>query len=236
MTRISEVEECISVHHVREFTRRIMQIEARIGGTGGIIGDTLRHCLVRLESLDQCAANLDDLRERMRTQNGIMICQNKKVMTRYSECSLSMILVPKIVLVLRIVQKQRQTQTKKCCTTTSCVKNDGRKSTRVLQPQEDVQMPEAHEGTLQQRLQRLTVSQRRSVEDSNQVNYRVDQLRHDFRETMVESALTIQSVMQEIRGQGQGIERIRHVLVNIAMDKLEGIDFVSRNLMRSCIG
>ena len=57
-TRISEVEECISVHHVREFMRRIMQIESRIGSTGGVIGDTLRHCLIRL---DQCTASLDDL-------------------------------------------------------------------------------------------------------------------------------------------------------------------------------
>ena len=36
--------------------------------------------------------------------------------------------------------------------------------------------------------------------------------------------MTIQSVMQEVRGQGQGVERLRHVLFNIAMDKLEGID------------
>ena len=52
----------------------------------------------------------------------------------------------------------------------------------------------------------------------------MDQLRHDFREAMVEPTLTLQSVMQEVRGQGQGMERLRHVLVNIAMDKLEGID------------
>ena len=53
---------------------------------------------------------------------------------------------------------------------------------------------------------------------------RVGQLRHDFREAMVESALTTHSVMQEVRGQGQGMERLRHVLFNIAIDKLEGID------------
>ena len=102
---------------------------------------------------------------------------------------------------------------------------------RVLQPQEDVQMPEVHDDTLQQRLQRLTISQK----DLNQVNSRVDQLRHDFREAMVESASTIQNVMHQVRGQGQGMERLRHVLFNIAMDKLEGIVFVSRNPTRSCI-
>ena len=58
----------------------------------------------------------------------------------------------------------------------------------------------------------------------NHVDARVDQLRHVFREAVVESALTIQSVMQEVRGQGQGMERLRHVLFNTAMDQLEGID------------
>ena len=89
-----------------------------------------------------------------------------------------------------------------------------RRIPRVLQPQEDVQMPEGpelHDDTLQQRFQRLTISQRQTAEDLNQVNSRVDQLRHDFREAMVESALTIQSVMQEVRGQGQGMERSRHM-------------------------
>ena len=64
-TRISEIEECITVHHVREYMRRIILIE-RIGNSGGVIGETLRQCQVRL---DQYAASLTDLRERMRTQD-----------------------------------------------------------------------------------------------------------------------------------------------------------------------
>ena len=65
-TRLSEVEECISVHHVREFMRRLMQLESRMGNSGGIISDTLRHCLMKV---DQCAADLNDLRVRMREQD-----------------------------------------------------------------------------------------------------------------------------------------------------------------------
>ena len=50
---------------------------------------------------------------------------------------------------------------------------------RVLQPQEDVQMPEVHEDPLQQRHQRLTTSQRQSAEDiyTYHMDARVDQLR-----------------------------------------------------------
>ena len=74
------------------------------------------------------------------------------------------------------------------------------------------------------KIQRLTASQRQNAENLTHVDGRVDQLRHNFREARVDSALALQGVMQEVRGQGQGMERIRHVLLNIAMDKLEGID------------
>ena len=57
-TRISEIEGCITVQHVREYMGRI--IESRIGNSGGVIGETLRQCQLRL---DQYAACLTDLRE-----------------------------------------------------------------------------------------------------------------------------------------------------------------------------
>ena len=40
-TRISNIEECITVHPVHEYMRRIILIESRIGNSGGVIGDTL---------------------------------------------------------------------------------------------------------------------------------------------------------------------------------------------------
>ena len=46
--------------------RRIMRLEAQIGGNnGGVIGETVRNCLARL---DGQAADLEDLRARLRTQ------------------------------------------------------------------------------------------------------------------------------------------------------------------------
>ena len=52
-TRVSSVEECITVHHVREYTHRIITIEERIGGFSGcgVIGENIRQCRVML---DQC--------------------------------------------------------------------------------------------------------------------------------------------------------------------------------------
>ena len=87
---------------------------------------------------------------------------------------------------------------------------------RILQPQEDVTMPTIPEDPMQQRLQRLTAFQQQNAEHLNHVDTRMDQLRHDFRQAMADSALALQRVVQEVRGQAQGVERICHVLFNIA--------------------
>ena len=211
-TRISQVEECISAHHVLEFMRRIMQTESRIGNIGGIIGDTLRHCLMRL---DQCTADLEDLRDRVREQewyHGLSEQESddeiQRILARTegqdtgAENRRSAENRP----INRDRRRPRMTAQQRRAPSVM----NGR-APRVLPPQEDVQMPEVHEDTLQQRLQRLTASQRQNAESLNQVNSRIDQLRHDFWEATVESTLAIQSVMQQVRGQGQGVERLRHV-------------------------
>ena len=67
-TRVNSVEECVSVHHVREFMQRIILIEEKDWGQWRVIGDTLSECYVRL---DQCTAGLMDLDNdyRMRAQD-----------------------------------------------------------------------------------------------------------------------------------------------------------------------
>ena len=49
-TRIVEVEECVSAQTVQEFVRRLVHLERQIGGSnGGVIGETVRSCLARLD-------------------------------------------------------------------------------------------------------------------------------------------------------------------------------------------
>ena len=70
----------------------------------------------------------------------------------------------------------------------------------------------------------MTTSQRQHADSLTQLNARLDQLRLEIRETLVESTSTVQTVVQDALGLGQGLERIRHALFDVAMDKLEGID------------
>ena len=51
------------------------------------------------------------------------------------------------------------------------------RATRVLQPSDDAQMPDAREDEMQLRLQRLTTSQRQRADTLTQLHSRIDQLR-----------------------------------------------------------
>ena len=65
-TRIAEVEECVSVQNLREFMRRITRLEAQVGGNhGGVLGETIRACHLRLDSQ---TAVLEELQARIRAQ------------------------------------------------------------------------------------------------------------------------------------------------------------------------
>ena len=76
----------------------------------------------------------------------------------------------------------------------------------------------------QQRLQRLTASQHQCMDQVTHLDTRLEQFRHEIRQAVVDTALTLQGVMQDVQGQGQGMEQIRHTLFNIAMEKLESLD------------
>ena len=83
-----------------------------------------------------------------------------------------------------------------------------------LQSQENSQ---THESQLQ--------AQRKDANDITQLDSRLNQLRHDFRETMVESTLALQSVMQEVRGHGPRLDRLSHVVYHVVRDRLDGFEF-----------
>ena len=63
--RLTEMEECTSVRTLRGFMSRIPRIEALVSGNhGGIIGEAIRACNMRL---DNHKATMDDFYARIRT-------------------------------------------------------------------------------------------------------------------------------------------------------------------------
>ena len=158
-----------------------------------------------------------------------MICLSKKAMMRYSKYSLvlkdreSMLKINqelRIVPPLDVGHERRAPRIHV-------------RASQILQPIDETGGSTAPDNPTQRRFQRLIASQHQWADHVTHVETKVEQLRHEFRQAMVDSALT-QGVMQEVQGQGQGMERIRHALFNIAMEKLDGLDARFQSMMNSC--
>ena len=66
-----------------------------------------------------------------------------------------------------------------------------------------------------------------------QVDTRLEQFRHGLRQDVLDIALTLQRVMQDVQGQGQGIEQVRHTLFNIAMEKIETLEITQQVIAKT---
>ena len=78
--------------------------------------------------------------------------------------------------------------------------------------------------SIQQRMQRLVVSQQQCVDRIAQVDTGLEQFRQAIRQDAFEIALTVQRVIQNLHGQGRGMEQIRHTLFNIVQEKVKTLD------------
>ena len=66
VARLTEVEECASVHTLREFMTKILRLESTLSGEhGGVIGEAIRACNRRLGNH---RATMDDFYARISTQ------------------------------------------------------------------------------------------------------------------------------------------------------------------------
>ena len=69
VARLDEVEEYASANTFREFMTKIQRLESMlVSNGGGTVGEAIRVCTRRI---DQQQASLDDVRNRMRAQDGI---------------------------------------------------------------------------------------------------------------------------------------------------------------------
>ena len=67
VARLNEVQECASVHTLREFTTKIHRLESMLTGEhGGVIGEAIRVCNRRI---DHQQATLNNVHARIRTQD-----------------------------------------------------------------------------------------------------------------------------------------------------------------------
>ena len=68
VARLDEVEEYASANTFREFMTKIQRLESMlVSNDGGTVGEAIRVCTRRI---DQQQASLDDVRSRLRAQDG----------------------------------------------------------------------------------------------------------------------------------------------------------------------
>ena len=78
--------------------------------------------------------------------------------------------------------------------------------------------------SVQQRMQRLVVSQQQCMNRVAQVDTRLEQFRQAIRQDAFEIALTVQRVIQDVHGQGRGMEQVTYTLFNIVQEKVETLE------------
>ena len=222
IARISEVEECVSAQNMREFVRRIILIETRLGNCCGVIGEAIRNCIMRL---DRHKADLDDLRARMRTQDWYRDLSEQK-----SDEEMQRMLARAEGQGVN-AENQSGIENRSNCRHRRSPKNHAPQGRipRTMnegaplgpQPQGAVNLPAVNEDPTQHRLQHVAATQQQCANQMTSLEARVEQLKFEFRKAMVDSTLALQTVVAEVRGQGQGMERIHHTLYNVAMEKLD---------------
>ena len=95
---------------------------------------------------------------------------------------------------------------------------------QVLQPLDEMGENTVPDDSVQQRMQRLVVSQQQCMDRVAQVDTRLEQFQQAIRQDAFEIALTVQRVIQDAHGQGRGMEQVRHTLFNIVQEKVETLE------------
>ena len=218
--RLTEVEACSSIQTLREFRRRIMRLEAQVGGNhGGVLGEAIRACHLRLDNPN---AIMDDFHARIRTQDWYHDLSEQESEEEIQQA------------VARAEGQDANDENQPGAESRPL----GRRRARNHAPQRRVQRQNPRppqilrphdeaaltDDAIQQGIQRLYTSYHQCVTRVAQVDDRLEQFRAAIRQDALEMALTVQRVSQDLQHQGQGLEQIRHTLYDLVQDKVDNLE------------
>ena len=202
IARLTEIEECASVHTLREFITQILRLESLVCGEhGGIVGEAIRACNRRLDSHK---ATLDDSMLESGFRICIMICPNKKMMKRHNSPLPGLKVV---TLMLRINQVWRIAHLEG-------VELEDRRHSADSKDQ----------SMIQQTMQRLFVACNQCVARVAQTDDRLEQFRSTIHRDALELTLNVQRTSQDLQYQGQSVERIKRTLFDEVQVKVNHLE------------
>ena len=228
IARLTEVEECASMHTLREFITKILRLESMVCGEhGGVVGEAIRACNRRL---DYHQAIMDDFYARIRIQDWYHDVSNQEDDEEARQP-------------MRIEDRDADENQ-------SGVENrpPGRRGTRgqvplrrftrtMPRPSPPPPVPSSNETTtlnpevIQQGMQRLFAAYNQCVTRIAQTDDRLEQFRSTIRRDALEFTLHAQRNSQELQHQGHNVERIERTLFDEVQGKVTHLDESLRLVM-----
>ena len=223
IARLNEVEECATVHTLREFMSKIRRLEAMFTGEdGGAIFEAIRACNRRLDSHRD---TMDDFYARISTQDwyhdisdpeGGEETENQPGIEYRSSGRQR----------LRGHAPQRRTMRQ----WTRTMPRPSPPSGNDAPPTQD-RSPTIPPEMMQQAIQRLFVAYNQCVHRVAQTDDRMEQFRSNLRRDALELALNVQRIEQDVQHQYQATSRIKETLFDDVQERVKSLEERLRHVM-----
>ena len=223
VARITEVEECASVHTLREFMTRILRLESLVCGEHrGVIGEAIRACNRRL---DHHRATMGDFHARIRNQDWYHDVSDYDDGDGTRQLSVD-----------RDPHNENQSGVENRPLERRRARGQAPKRRfRRTQPRPPPPPPQDDSNDMnaltpemtQQAMQRLFVAYNQCVTRVAQTDDRLEQFRTVIRRDALEMALNVQKNQQDLQHQGHSVEQIKRTLFDEVQEK---VTYLDRNL------
>ena len=224
LARLNEVEECATVHTLREFMSKICRLEAMFTGEdGGAIFEALRACNRRIDSQKSA---LDDFYARIRTQDWYHDISEQEA-DEEIENQLDVESRSSGRRRLRGHAPHRRTlrQWTRPMPRPPLLENDAPTS------QETDRTSEGSTELMQQAMQRLLAAYNQCIHRVAQTDDRMEQFRSNLRRDALELALNVKRIEQDLQYQYQATARLKQSLHDDVQERVKGLEERLRHLM-----
>ena len=203
--------------------RRIMRLEAQVGGNhGGVLGEAIRACHLRIDNQNTI---LEEFHARIRARDWYHDLSEQESDEEIRQ------------MLARAEGQEANVENQPGVENRPFSRRRARnhapqRGTQRVNPRPPQVLPSLDataetpvtDISIQEGMRRLYAFQQQCVDRVTQVDNRLEQFRHAIHQDALELSLTVQRARQDLNGQGQGMEQIRHTLFNIVQESVETLD------------
>ena len=217
IARLNEVEECATVHTLREFMSKICRLEALFSGEdGGVIFDAIRACNRRIDSQK---ITMDDFYARIRTQEWYHdVSDQEEDEAMENQSGIENRSLGRRRPRGHAPHRRALRQWTRPMPRPPPPEND------ALTPQGTDRTPENSPEVLQQAMQRLLAAYNQCTHRVAQTDDRMEQFRSNLRRDALELAMSVQRIEQDLQYQFQATARLKESLHDDVQERVKGLE------------